>query len=120
MTKQYSLDLAHTHLADVVREVGQGETVELLDDQRPVAIVISPAAYARLRSSRPVDISVDIQASGESRLGDAPSAERVHRRPRIWENLEAWRHEHEIASLNITPDVFPGPRDRSPGRDVNL
>lgn len=116
MTKQYSLDLAHTHLADVVRAVGQGETVELLDDQRPVAIVISPAAYARLRSAR----SVDIQVSDESRLGDAPSAERVHRRPRIWEDLEAWRREHEIASLNITPDVFPGPRDRSPGRDVNL
>lgn len=89
MPKQYSIAQARDHLPGIVHEVERGAAVELTRRGRPVAVILSRQEYERLTGK-------------EVGFGEA---------------LEAFRRKHDIAALDITPDIFPGPRDRSPGRE---
>ncbi len=89
MQKQYSIAAAKEHLPRIVHEAECGVAIELTRRGRPVAVLLSLREFERLTS----------------------------RRPGFGWTLEEFRRDHDVESLGITPDVFPGPRDRSPGRE---
>ncbi|MEC4818408.1 MAG: hypothetical protein SAK29_34825 [Scytonema sp. PMC 1069.18] len=44
-----------------------------------------------------------------------------HKKGKFGDNLEEFRHRHNIAELDIDVDaIFEDIRDKSPGREVNL
>lgn len=44
-----------------------------------------------------------------------------HEKGKFGDNLEEYRHQHNIAELDIDVDaIFGDVRDKSPGREVNL
>jgi prevent-host-death family protein len=90
--KRYSIADARDHLARLVHEAERGTRVELTRRGRPVAVVLSLPAYERLTNGQ-------------------------RERPDFWSAYERWRESVDLAELDITPDVFPAPRDRSPGRE---
>lgn len=89
MQKQYSIAEAKNHLPGIVHEVERDGAVELTRRGRPVAVMLSVREYERLKPHN----------SGPDKT------------------IEQFRRDHDVASLDITPDVFPPPRDPVPGRE---
>ncbi len=89
--KQYSIAEARDQLPGIVHEVEDRGPVELTRRGKPVAVIVSLREYERL--ARP--------------------------REDFWEAYERLNKEYDFASLDITPDIFPPLRDRSPGRDFS-
>ncbi len=92
MMKSYSIAEAKTHLAKVVHQAEEGPAIELTRRGRPVAMVISIAAYERL-------------------IGEFQAP---------WDSVAQVRKEYDFKSLDIDPDeVFDVPKDPSPGKDFS-
>jgi prevent-host-death family protein len=91
MGKQVSIAEARDNLPRLVHQAERGEAVELTRRGKPVAVILAAAEYQRL-------------VEGIS----------------FWRALEAFRREAGLAELGIEEAVFPGTRDRSPGREVGL
>lgn len=89
--KQYSIAEARDHLPGIVHEVERDGAVELTRRGKPVAVLVSAHEYERLRP----------------------------RSSNFWEAYQRFREEFDVASLDITPDIYPPPRDRSPGREFS-
>ncbi len=88
MTKRYSIAEAKNRFARIVREAERGAFVEIDRRGAPAAFLVSPAEFRR-----------------------------HHPEPKgsFYESVMKFRKEHNIAALDITPEEFPGPRDRSTG-----
>jgi antitoxin Phd len=89
--KQYSIAQARDHLPGIVHAVEESGPVELTRRGKPVAVILSLSEYERLRPQR----------------------------EDFWEVYERLNKEFDFPSLDITPDIFPPLRDRSPGRDFS-
>jgi prevent-host-death family protein len=72
MTRRYSVAGARNHLPAVLHEAEHGEPVEITRYGKPVAVLLSAAAYYRLQQGRP-DLWDAYQAwrSRGAVLGDA-------------------------------------------------
>jgi prevent-host-death family protein len=92
MSKQYSIAQARDHLPGIVHEVEDGTAVELTRRGKPVAVILSTAEYARLRSGR----------------------------KSFWDAYTEWRESVDLEDLDLGPETWENLRDRSPGRDVQL
>ena len=44
----------------------------------------------------------------------------VERKQALWDALTTFRQQHKLQTLNISPKVWEGVRDTSPGREVEL
>jgi prevent-host-death family protein len=92
MARSYSIAEARHNLAALVHELETKDHIELTRRGEPVAVLLSLRAYERLT---------------------APKGN-------FWEAYEAFRRKHDLASLNIGPEVFEVARDRTVGRPMSL
>ena len=97
MLKRYSIAEARDRLARIAHDAEKGESVELTRRGKPVAVLISVHDYQRLNGV------AELTGKGG-----------------FWEALCRFRREHNLEALDIGPEIFPGPRDRSVGRKVKL
>ncbi len=91
MKRSYNIASARSKLAEIIDEVEEGD-VEILRRGKKVAILVSPARYARLSGKK-------------TAFGDA---------------YDAFMRKHDPKTFGIDLNVFEGSRDRSPGRPVEL
>jgi cellobiose PTS system EIIB component len=91
MPKRYSIAEARHNLAAIVHELEDQPLIELTRRGDPVAILLSYAAYRRLRSG-----------GG------------------FWAAYSAFRETVDASQLETEAASFQAVRDRSPGREVNL
>jgi prevent-host-death family protein len=92
MSKRYSIADARANLPSLVDEVEAGNQIELTRRGRPVAVVISPQEYTRLRSERPT----------------------------FSEAYRVFRARYALEDIGLENDFFVGLRGAAPGRKVNL
>ncbi len=92
MARRYSIAEARHNLAALVHDLDRQDHIELTRRGEPVAVLLSLPAYLRLTS---------------------PQTD-------FWEAYQAFRQVHDLAELDIGPEVFEPGRDRSAGREVAL
>jgi prevent-host-death family protein len=92
MPTSYSIASARAKLAEIIDEVESGEDVELVRRGKKVAMVVSPARYARL-------------AGAKTAFADA---------------YDAFMKGRAGRSFGFEQGEFEKSRDRSPGRAVKL
>jgi prevent-host-death family protein len=92
MSKRYSTADARENLPSLVDEVEAGNQIELTRRGKPVAVVISPQEYTRLRSERPT----------------------------FSEAYRAFLARFALADIGLENDFFVGLRAMATGRKKNL
>lgn len=92
MTRSYSIASARAKLAEIIDEVEAGKEVELVRRGKKVAVLVSPARYARLAGRR-------------TAFSDA---------------YDAFTREHDLAQHGLERRWAAGLRDRASGRAVKL
>lgn len=98
MTRRYPLSYAQDNLSEIVRQIEEGEAVELTEKGEAVAVLVSCEdfkRYMRHTPNRP-------KANGD-----------------FWEAMQEFREVMEREGLNYD-DVFENVRDKSPGREIEL
>lgn len=91
-TMRVAIAQVRARLAAILEDVERGCRVELTRRGTPVAVMLSLTEYEKL-------------AKG----------------PRTFEKaFEEFRDRVELESLDISPDLFEGLRDRSPGREARF
>ena len=92
MPSQYSIEQAQSQLSDIMAEVEQGNSVEILRAGERVAVLVSSQNYERLTAAK----------------------------PDFWDALVAFRSSFNIEEDGLEPNEFDGLRDPSSGREVDL
>lgn len=92
MQRSYSIADARSKLAEIIDDVESGEDIEIVRRGKKVAVLVSPARYARMTGEK-------------TAFGDAYDAFMRNRDPKVF-GLEA--------------EEFEKSRDRAPGRSVKL
>jgi prevent-host-death family protein len=92
MQRSYSVADARAKLAEIIDEVEGGEDVEIVRRGKKVAVLVSPARYARMAGER-------------TAFGDAYDAFMRGRDPKLF---------------GLDAEEFEKSRDRTPGRTVKL
>jgi len=92
MKRTYSVALARARLAEIIDEVESEEDVEIVRRGKKVAVMVSPARYARMSGARPL-------------FGDA---------------YAAFMRKHGSRDFGVDEDFAEGLRDRSLGRAVKM
>lgn len=92
MKRSYSVATTRAKLAEIIDEVVSGEDVEIVRRGKPVAILVSPARYARMSDER----------------------------PGFGELYAAFMRKHDAHAFGVDEDFANGLRDRSIGRPVKL
>lgn len=90
MSRAYTLAEAQANLPHVVAEAAGGETVQLVQDGKVIALLVAP--------------------------GPAAADEE---RPSLAAYIHEFRATHDLVGLD-TDSVFADVRDRSPGREIAL
>lgn len=92
MLRSYSIASARSKLAEIIDNVDAGDDVEIVRRGKKVAVLVSPARYARMSGDKPA-------------FADA---------------YDAFMKNHAPKSFGVGPDFAARLRDRSPGRPVKL
>lgn len=92
MAQSYSIAEARSNLAAIIGRISAGSAIELTRRGEPVAVLISPAEFARLRGGR----------------------------TNFREAYRALLAEFGNEEVGLAPEFAQSLRDRSPGRDVPL
>lgn len=92
MQRSYSIAEARSKLAEIIDDVEGGEDVEITRRGKKVALLVSPARYARM-------------AGEQTAFGDA---------------YDAFMKGRDPKSFGLEPAEIEKLRDRSPGRTVKL
>lgn len=92
MQRSYSVAAARAKLAEIIDEVEAGEDVGLVRRGKKVAILVSPARYARMSGER-------------TAFGDA---------------YDVFMKSRDPETFGFEPEALESTRDRSPGRPVKL
>lgn len=92
MQRSYSIADARSKLAEIIDEVEGGEDIEIVRRGKKVAMVVSPARYARM-------------AGAKTAFGDA---------------YDAFMKGRDARSFGLDPEEFEKSRDRVPGRTIEL
>lgn len=92
MQRSYSIADARSRLAEIIDEVEGGEDVEIVRRGKKVAVLVSPARYARM-------------AGKKTAFGDAYDAFMKGRDPKVF---------------GLEPEEIEEFRDRAPGRTIEL
>jgi cellobiose PTS system EIIB component len=91
MSQQYSIEQIPVNINKIIQEVEQGQPIEITQEGKQIAVIISTAEYERLKNKT---LS-------------------------FWESIERFREEYNIEAAEINPDeIFAGVRDKSPGQEV--
>jgi prevent-host-death family protein len=90
--RSYSIADARSKLAEIIDDVESGEDIEIVRRGKKVAVLVSPARYARM-------------AGEKTAFGDAYDAFMIGRDP---------------SNFGLDPKEIEESRDRAPGRTVTL
>lgn len=91
MTMQYSIEQISLNLNKIIQEVEKGEPIQITQQGKHIAVILSNAEYERL----------------------------LNKTPSFWESVERFRQEYDIEAAEINPDeVFADVRDKSSGREI--
>ena len=91
MNKSYSIAEARNRFTAILRDVEKALAIEITRHGEPVAVLLSWREYQRLTS-----------------------------RKNFWDAYSSFQDQFNLKDLAIEPEIFPGSRDRSSGREVNL
>lgn len=92
MQRSYSIADARSKFAEIIDEVENGEDIEIVRRGKKVAVIVSPARYARM-------------AGEKTAFGDA---------------YDAFMKGRDTKTFGFDADEFEKSRDRAPGRTVKL
>ncbi len=92
MTHQYSVEQARNQLDQIMAEVEQGNSVEILRAGQRIAVLVSSKDYDLLTQAK----------------------------PDFWDAIVAFRRDFKMDEEGVDDDFWEGLRDPSPGREVNL
>lgn len=92
MQRSYSIADARSKLAEIIDEVEGGEDVEIVRRGKKVAVLVSPARYARMAGER-------------TAFADA---------------YDAFMRGRDPKTFGLEPDEISASRNRAPGRPVRL
>jgi len=92
MKNQYSTQQLNQNLPEVLKQISQGNPIEITQSGKPFAVILSSSEYQRLT---------------------APKSS-------FWQSLQDFRSTNDLEELEIEEDVFADVRDRSSGREVNF
>jgi prevent-host-death family protein len=92
MHRSYSIAAARSKFAEIIDEVEAGEDIEIVRRGKKVAVLVSPARYARM-------------AGEKTAFGDA---------------YDAFMRGRDPKTFGLDPEEMDESRDRSPGRAANL
>ena len=91
MSEQYSIEQIPVNLNKIIQKIAQGEQIEISQQGRQIAVIISSAEYEKL----------------------------LNQNMSFWECIERFRQEYNVESAEINPDeIFALVRDKSSGREV--
>jgi cellobiose PTS system EIIB component len=83
MSQQYSIKQIPVNINKIIQEVEQGQPIEITQEGKQIAVIISTAEYERLKNKT---LS-------------------------FWESIERFREEYNIEEAEINPDeIFAGVR----------
>ena len=89
MSHQYSIEEIPLDFRKIIQKVEQGEQIEVTQQGKQIAVIISTTEYERLLNAQT---------------------------PSFGESLERFRQEYNVEAAEINPDeIFAGVRDKSPG-----
>jgi prevent-host-death family protein len=92
MKSKYSTQQLNQHLPEVLKQIQQGDSIEITQEGEPFAVILSSSEYQRLTASK----------------------------SSFWQSLQEFRDSNDLEELEMEADVFADVRDRSPGREVNF
>jgi len=93
MSEQYSIEQIPLNLNKIIQKVKKGEPIEIIQQGKQIAVIISTAEYTKL-------------------LNKAPS---------FWQAIEQFRQDYNVDTAEIDPDeIFAQVRDKSPGREISF
>ncbi|MGF1523333.1 MAG: type II toxin-antitoxin system Phd/YefM family antitoxin [Leptolyngbyaceae cyanobacterium] len=92
MSTQYTIEQAQTHLDEIMTEVEQGNSVEILKAVKRVAVLVSSQDYDLLTAVK----------------------------PSFWAAIETFRRDFKVDEEGVADEFWEGLRDQSPGREVNF
>ena len=92
MHRPYSIAAARSKFAEIIDEVAAGEDIEIVRRGKKVAVLVSPARYARM-------------AGEKTAFGDA---------------YDTFMKGRDPKTFGFDPEELDEPRDRSPGRAVDI
>jgi cellobiose PTS system EIIB component len=88
---EYSIEEISLNLNKIIQEAEQGEAIQITQQGKQVAVIISHTEYEKL----------------------------VNKTPNFWESVERFRQKHDMEAADINPDeVFASVQDKSCGREV--
>lgn len=92
MKNKYSTQQLNQNLAEVLKQISQGDLIEITQEGKPFAVILSSSEYQRLTATK----------------------------SSFWQSLQEFYSTNDLEELEIEPDVFAKVRDRSLGREVNF
>lgn len=92
MQEQYSTQQLSSHLPEVLKQIEEGNSVEITQEGKTFAVMLSASEYRRLTATK----------------------------SSFWQSVQDFRASHDLEELEMESDVFADVRDRSPGREVNF
>ena len=92
MKNKYSTQQLNQNLAEVLKQISQGDLIEITQEGEPFAVILSSSEYQRLTATK----------------------------SSFWQSLQEFYSTNDLEELEIEPDVFAKVRDRSLGREVNF
>lgn len=91
MSQQYSIEQIPVNFNKIIQEIEKGEKIEITQQDKQIAVIISTAEYEKL----------------------------LNKIPSFGESIELFRQEYNVELADINPDeIFAGVRDKSPGLEV--
>lgn len=92
LKNQYSTQQLNQNLPEVLKQIAQGDSIEITQEGEPFAVILSSSEYQRL---------TNLKSS-------------------FWQSLQEFYDHNDLEELEMEADVFTNVRDRSPGREVNF
>lgn len=92
MKNQYTTQQLNQNLREVLKQIQQGNSIEITQEGELFAVILSSSEYQRLIATK----------------------------SSFWESLQDFRAKHDLEELEIEANVFNYFRDRSSGREVNF
>lgn len=91
MFQKYSIEQIPVNLNKIIQEVERGEPIQITQQGKQIAVILSIAEYEKL----------------------------LNQTPSFWESIEQFRQEYNVEAAEINPDeIFALVRDKSTGREV--
>ena len=124
MKNQYSTQQLNQNLPEVLKQISQGNLIEITQSGEPFAVILSSSEYQRLTART----SAGLTPHRHAEHGDEPKALRAElgsapvssSKSSFWKSLQDFRSSNNLEELETETDVFADVRDRSSGREVNF